>query len=151
MFASRLLRSHLRRRCRAYGQFPAFKNDMLDRIVYNSVLQNKKTAFHWRQVWEKNKNQKRVEMKCIVEPMSLQFLDGYGEQDKTAVSKLVKEPKHTPYSLPYSIVSKISANENGEQLEDNGNNEIHYDCKSRYNRVFVLFCSYNLVFVFQTS
>jgi len=93
------------------------------------VLQNKKTTFHWRQVREKIKDQKRVEMKCDVEPVSLQYLDGYGEQDKTAVSKPIEEPKDTPYSLPYSIVSKVSANETGEQLEYDGDNEIHYDCK----------------------
>lgn len=139
MFAGRLLRSHVRRRCRAYGQSPAVKNDVLDRIVYNSVLHSKKLAQHWHEMRERNKNQKLVEMKCDVEPVSLQFLDGYSEQVETGVPELAEEPKFKPYSLPYSIVNKVEHNENGQKLEeDNEDNEINYDRKSMYSRVFLV-------------
>jgi len=101
------------------------------------VLQREKLTDYRRNVREKKKNQKRVEMKRDVEPVSLQFLDGYSEQDKTEVPKLNEKPVDRVYSLPYSIVSKIEAtNHNEEQLEDNENDEIYYDRTLRCDRGF---------------
>jgi hypothetical protein len=130
MFASRLLRSHLQRRCRTYGQSPAFKNDVLDRIVYNSVLQGKKTVKHWSNVREKSKKQRLEEMKCDVEPVSLQYLDGYAAAaDETAERRAAEVSKDNPHNFPYSIVSKIVADKDADkQTEDNDDNEINYDC-----------------------
>lgn len=131
MFASRLLRLHLKRRCRYYGQRPALKTDVLDRVVYNSWLQDKKSVKYWHNVKENYTNQKRVEIRRDVVPVSLQFLDGYSEHDDTVKPKLVEELKDVPYSLPYSIVSRINVKNDGDQIEDNEDNEINYDCKLR--------------------
>lgn len=131
MFAGRLLRIHPKRRFRAYCQSPAFEN-VLDRIVFNSVLQAKKAVQHWRKVNADVKSQKRIEMKCDVEPVTLQYLDEYIEQVETVEPDVVNEVKNTPYSLPYSIISKTNFNKNDEQIKDNDDNEINYDCKSRY-------------------
>lgn len=141
MFASRLLRLHLNRRYRDYSQKPDLKIDVLDRVIYNCALQRKKSANYWQSVKEKNKNQKRVEIRHDVEPVSLQFLDGYSEHDKTVKPKLVEKLKDVPYSLPYSIVSKINSNNDGDQIEDNKDNEINYDCKLKYPSMirFLLF------------
>lgn len=130
MFASRLLRSHLKRRCRAYCQLPAIKNDVLDRIVYNSVLQGKKTVKHWCNVREKLKKQRFEEMKCDVEPVSLQYLDGYSGGDETADRRTTEVSVDKPHNFPYSIVSKIvSYKDVSKQTEDSEDNEINYDCK----------------------
>lgn len=128
MFASRLLRSHLKRRCRAYGQSPAFKNDVLDRIVYNSVLQGKKTVKHWCNVREKFKKQRSEEMKCDVEPVSLQFLDGYTAADETANHREAEVSTGRLHNFPYSIISKIVRDKDfSQQIEDNKDNEVNYD------------------------
>lgn len=130
MFATRLLRSHLKRWCRAYGQSPAFKNDVLDRIVYNSVLQGKKPVKHWCNVREKLKKQKFEELKCDVEPVSLQYLDGYTGADETAEHRAAEVSMDRPHNFPYSIVSKIVSDKHvSKQTEENEDDEISYDCK----------------------
>lgn len=130
MFASRLLQLHLRRRCRGYGQMVAVKNDVLDRIVYNSVLQSKKTVQHWKNVREKARDQKRVELKSDVEPVTLQYLNEFSEPNKTEEPKIVDESTDRPHILPYSIVNKVISDVDSKQIEDNEDQEINYDCKS---------------------
>lgn len=133
MFVSRLLRSQLKRWCRAYGQSPAFKNDVLDRIVYNSVLQGKKTVKHWCNVREKYKKQRLEEMKSDVEPVSLQYLDGYTATDETAKRRAAEVSIDRPHNFPYSIVSKIVSDKDvSKQTEDNTDNEINYDCECHH-------------------
>lgn len=129
MFTCRLLRSHLKRRCRTYGQSLAFENDVLGRILYNSVLQSGKTARHWRNVKQSSRDQKRVEIRCDVEPVTLQYLDECGERVRpVGPDPAAEEPNYSaPYSLPYSISSKVIAKEDGEQCEDHEENEINYD------------------------
>ncbi|CAI6366964.1 unnamed protein product [Macrosiphum euphorbiae] len=107
MFACRLLWSHLKRRCGAYGQSPAFKNDVLDGIVHNSVLQGKKPVKHWLNVREKLKKQRFEEIKCDVESVSLQYLDGYTGADQTAEYRAAEVSIDRLHNFPYSIVSKI--------------------------------------------
>lgn len=135
MFASRLLlRSHLKRRCRAYGQSPALKNDVLDRIVYNSVLQGKKAVKHWCNVREKLKKQRLEELKCNVEPVSLQYLDGYTGADETVEHRAAEVSMDRLHNFPYSIVSKIVSHKHvSKQTEDNEDNEINYDCKCHFH------------------
>lgn len=139
MFASRLLRLHLKRRCRDYSQRPDLKTDVLDRVIYNCALQRKKTVKYWHSVKEKKTNQKRVEIRHDVEPVSLQFLDEYSKRDETVKPTLVENSKDVPYSLPYSIVSRINANNDVDQIEDNKDNEINYDCKLRYLPIRIRF------------
>lgn len=131
MFASRLLRLHLKRQCRAYGQSPKFKDDVLDRILYNSVVQSKKVVHYYRNLKEKSKKQKKVEMRCDVEPVTLEYLDGYAEQGDESVnpSRIAQGLKDAPYNLPYSIYRKIDIHGNNENNENNQNNEVNYDCK----------------------
>lgn len=132
MFANRLLQLHLRRRCRGYGQMAGLKNDVLDRIVYSSVLQGKKAAQHWRNMREKSEKQKRVELKCDVVPVSLQYLDDCAEQDKPDEPQTSDEPEDRPHVLPYSIVSKVAADEAGKQTGDyEDHQELNYDRESR--------------------
>lgn len=136
MFACRLLRSHLRRRCRAYGNSPAYESDVTDKIVFNSVLQSKKASQHWRRVREKAKDRKRVEMKCDVEPVALQYLDDYAEPAEPSESEDVEEFKDRMYTLPYSIFSKTGAHGDGERgTEDNADDEVDYDRKLRQDGV----------------
>lgn len=130
MFANRLLQLHLRRRCRGYGQKAALKNDVLDRIVFSSVLQSKKTVQHWKNVREKARDQKRVELKSDVEPVTLQYLNEYSEPDKTEEPPIPNESKDRPHILPYSIVNKIISDVDGKQIEDSEDQEMNYDCKS---------------------
>lgn len=131
MFANRLLQLHLRRRCRGYGQIAALKSDVLDRIVYNSVLQSKKIVQYWKNVREKSRDQKQIELKSDVEPVTLQYLNEYSEPDKTEEPQVLSESIDRPHVLPYSIVSKIVSNVDGKQIEDYEDQEINYDCKSR--------------------
>lgn len=137
MFASRLLRSHLKRRCLSYGQSSALKIDVLDRLVYNSVLQSLKTSKFWKNIQENKIKQKHVEIRRDVEPVSLQFLDEYSKQDDIVKSKSEKESTYRPYNLPYSIVKKINSNNDVDRIEDNEDNEINYD--SKCNRCFYRF------------
>lgn len=132
MFAGHLLRLHLKRQCRAYGQSPAFKNDVLDRIVYNSETQRKKIGQYYRNMKEKLKKQQKVEIRCDVEPVTLEYLDGYAEQSDESVdpSRVAQGLKDAPYTLPYSIYRKIDVHGNNENYENNQNNEVNYDCKS---------------------
>lgn len=128
MFACRLLQLHLKRRCRAYSQSPAFKNDVLDKIVFNSVLQSTKTSTFWKNVRVKAKSQKRVETKCDVEPVVLQYLDSYVKQSKVVESKddVVKDK---PLNFPYSIVSEVKVNKDDDQNYDTKDTGITYDRK----------------------
>lgn len=139
MFAGRLLRAHLKRRCRAYCQSPAFKDDVLERIVFNSVLQSKKAAQHWRKLNSDVKNRKRVETMSDVEPVTLRYLDEYVEQQDEAAEEqppddVAKEARNNrPYSLPYTIISETNYDKNAEQIKDSGggdDNEVNYDRKS---------------------
>lgn len=131
MFASRLCRLHLKRRCRTYSQSPAFKNDVLEKIVYNSVLQKTKTGRYWKNVNENNKKQKLIGLKQDIEPVSLQYLNEYIEQDAVETPKVVEELKEIPLVLPYSIVNRITINEDEKKIKNCENNEIDYD--SKYN------------------
>lgn len=141
MFVNRLLWLHLKRRCCAYSQSTALKNDALEKIVYNSVLQSKKNTQFWRKLGEKNKIQKQVEIKSYVEPVSLQYLDEYVQQKETPPNpRIVEGSEDRPHVLPYSIVSKVSpiANEE-EEIKENEDNEINYDCKFECNRIYFYF------------
>lgn len=155
MFVNRLVWLHLKRRCCAYGQSTALKNDALDKIVYNSVLQDNKNSQYWRKVKEIKKNHKRIEFKCDIEPISLQYLDKYIEQkDAAPKSRVVKETEDKPHVLPYSIVSRVnSINNEEERVEGNEDNEIDYDRKFEcynilsdfkfLNFIFKMLCIYN--------
>ncbi|XP_025423199.1 nitric oxide-associated protein 1 [Sipha flava] len=129
MFVNRLVWLHLKRRSCAYSQSTALKNDVLDKIVYNSVLQDSKSSQYWRKVGEKKKILKRIEFKHDIEPVSLQYLDGYIEQKDSAPKPIVvKGSEDRPHVLPYSIVSKVNSINNDEkQIEENEDNEIYYD------------------------
>lgn len=140
MFANRLLRSHLKRRCRAFGQLSALKNDVLDKIVYNSVLQNKKVTKYWNNKHEKYQQQKLIEIKREIEPVSLHYLDGYVDRDTVDVpdtEATQKSQDDAPHILPYSIVNPVTAVKGGENVVDCGSNEINYDCKW-YDGIIIL-------------
>lgn len=80
---------------------------------------------------EKFEKQKLEEMKCDVEPVSLQYLDEYAAQDKTTEPGAADVLPDRPHNFPYSIVSKIVGDkDHGKQTEDNEDNEINYDCES---------------------
>lgn len=140
MFAGRLLGLHLKRQCRACGQSPAFKNDVLDRILYNSVAQSKKVVQYYGNLKEKYKKQKKVEKRCDVEPVTLEYLDGYAGQGDESVnpSRVAQGLKDAPFNLPYSIYRKIDIHGNNENNENNQNNEVNYDCK--YSVGFSVYC-----------
>lgn len=140
MFTSRLIRLHLKRRYRGYSQSPAFKNDVLEKIIYNSELQRKKVVQHWHNLKVKYTKQKQVEMRCDVAPVTLQYLDEYSAQNETILEpKVINEPKEKPHILPYSIVNKVTNfDKDNEKLKDFENNEVYNDCKSRCGRVSVL-------------
>lgn len=151
MFVNRLFWLHLKRRCCAYSQSPALKNDALDKIVYSSVLQNNKTSQYWRKVEEKHKIQKRMEIKCDVEPVSLQYLDGYVEREDTASKSRAPEEgsEGRQHVLPYSIVSQVNSIDAEEARigEDNEDNEINYDCKFKCKMIGSAFRPYNFIFL----
>lgn len=131
MFISRLIRLHLKRRYRGYSNSPAFKNDVLEKVVYNSVLQSKKSVQNWHNLKVKYTKQKQVEMRSDVLPVTLQYLDGYSAENKTIHEpNVIDEPKEKPHILPYGIVTKIANfDKDNENLKDSEDNEIHYDCK----------------------
>lgn len=146
-FSGQLLRLHLKRRCSAYAQSPALK--YTDKIVYNSVLQSKKTGQYWANVKNKIQNKNLVEIKHDVVPVCLQYLDGYAGQDETETV----EPKLTneiskPHNLPYSIVSKINkVLRDDENVEDDVNSKVNYDCMSLFNAFLILFIIIYIIFL----
>lgn len=134
-FSSRLLRLHLKRRCHTYAQSSVLKFTAFDKIIFNSVLQNKKTGQYWKNVKDTIKIKKAIEIKRDVIPVSLQYLDGYTEQDETDTvgPKITNEIIDKPHHLPYSIVSKINDIKDDENVEDYVDNKVNYDCKLVYN------------------
>lgn len=68
-------------------------------------------------------------MKCEVEPVSLQYLDGYAAVDETTKHRAAGASIDRPHNFPYSIVNKIVTEKDvGKQMEDNDDNEIYNDC-----------------------
>jgi hypothetical protein len=112
------------------------------------VLQDSKSSQYWRKVGEKKKILKRIEFKHDIEPVSLQYLDGYIEQKDSAPKPIVvKGSEDRPHVLPYSIVSKVNSINNDEkQIEENEDNEIYYDCKFECNSIFPAFKFLNFIF-----
>lgn len=142
-FSGRLLRLHVKRRCSSFARSPAFK--YTDKIVYNSVLQSKKTGQYWANVKDKIQNKNLVEIKHDVVPVCLQYLDGYDGQDKieTVEPELTDEIVGKPHNLPYSIVSKIDkVLRHDENVEDDVNSKVNYDCMSLFNALLILFIIY---------
>lgn len=125
-----LLRMHLTRRYCAQRQSSVPENDFLDKkIIYNSAWQSKKTSRFWYDVRVKAKIQKRVEKKCDVEPVTLQYLDEYVEHNTTIEPEEVCVKDEPPFVLPYSIIRKINVDEDQNLTEDQ-------DCEVNYDREY---------------
>lgn len=68
-------------------------------------------------------------MKCDVEPVSLHYLDGYAAVEEATEHRAAGVSIDRLHNFPYSIVNKIVAEKDvGKQMEDNNDNDIHYDC-----------------------
>lgn len=141
MFARRLLlsRTHFERRWTACprralgGRSPALETDVLDRIVYSSVLQSGKAARHWRDRKESSRNRKRAEIRCDVEPVSLRW---YLAQEERTAERAVPEPPDAPYSLPYGVSSKVIVDEDRERCDEEEpvDDRVEYDREWQWRR-----------------
>ncbi|XP_050436060.1 nitric oxide-associated protein 1 [Adelges cooleyi] len=129
MYSGTILRTHLKRLCRTYCQSSSLaKNDSIyDKIVYSSVLDSKKLVKYWRDVKVKQKSRKLVANRFDVEPISLQYLNEYTEEDAATSNETESASPAKPYVLPFSIVSKYEKTMNDSTEDGLVDNNINHD------------------------